>query len=228
MITCEVIRDLLPLYRDEAVSISSVALIEEHLKACEGCKSALAALEEDARGNSNPIQQDKMRTHQGFQGRRLKRNANTLIACIIIVLGVAFICGLYIQNANHIGATVPYEDMQFIDVQVDYQQQTVDIVTRSKSPHISAASIAIRENDEMVRLVFITCRELLLSKWEASRVVAIERGFRAFQPEVLPEEALIYKPFDRCEIYYVNELEINVEADYERLRSEGKPIRIGE
>jgi len=35
---CEVIRDLLPLYVDGVASEESRALIEEHLKTCEGCR----------------------------------------------------------------------------------------------------------------------------------------------------------------------------------------------
>lgn len=38
MIECEVIRDLLPLYIDEACSEKSRELVEEHLKTCEGCR----------------------------------------------------------------------------------------------------------------------------------------------------------------------------------------------
>ena len=36
-ITCSVVKDLLPLYVDDALSPDSRAVVEEHLEGCEGC-----------------------------------------------------------------------------------------------------------------------------------------------------------------------------------------------
>ena len=41
---CEVIRDLLPLYADAAVSPASCRLVEEHLAGCPGCRRELEQL----------------------------------------------------------------------------------------------------------------------------------------------------------------------------------------
>ncbi len=43
---CEVIRDLLPLYADEACSEKSRALVEEHLDECPDCRALLGELRE--------------------------------------------------------------------------------------------------------------------------------------------------------------------------------------
>ncbi len=43
--SCEVIKDLLPLYHDGVCSIESKALVDEHLAVCESCVSELAAME---------------------------------------------------------------------------------------------------------------------------------------------------------------------------------------
>ena len=40
-ITCEIIKDLLPLYHDNVCSEDSRKLIEEHLSACEKCRDEL-------------------------------------------------------------------------------------------------------------------------------------------------------------------------------------------
>ncbi|HEY2493544.1 MAG TPA: zf-HC2 domain-containing protein [Paenibacillus sp.] len=37
-ISCEIIKDLLPLYYDEVCSKESVAIVEEHLAACQSCQ----------------------------------------------------------------------------------------------------------------------------------------------------------------------------------------------
>lgn len=43
-LTCDVIRDLLPLYAEGLASADTAALVEEHLAACKGCQKALAEL----------------------------------------------------------------------------------------------------------------------------------------------------------------------------------------
>ncbi|MDO4565232.1 MAG: zf-HC2 domain-containing protein [Clostridia bacterium] len=48
---CEIIQDLLPLYADELASPSTRELVEEHLKDCEACKSALDGM----RGEKKPV-----------------------------------------------------------------------------------------------------------------------------------------------------------------------------
>ena len=40
-VSCDVIRDLLPLYTDQAASADTVALVEEHLASCPACREEL-------------------------------------------------------------------------------------------------------------------------------------------------------------------------------------------
>jgi len=46
-VTCNVIRDLLPVYHDDICSPDSRALVEEHLHGCEKCRAELAAMDAD-------------------------------------------------------------------------------------------------------------------------------------------------------------------------------------
>lgn len=43
-ITCEIIKDILPLYVDNAVSMDTKAMVEEHLAECESCKKEAEAM----------------------------------------------------------------------------------------------------------------------------------------------------------------------------------------
>jgi len=45
-ISCEIIKDLLPLYYDGVCSSESRALVEEHLAECDNCKSELLSMGE--------------------------------------------------------------------------------------------------------------------------------------------------------------------------------------
>jgi len=49
-VSCEIVRDLLPLYLDGVCSNDSNAAIDEHLLACENCKAELQAMQ-----NSFPL-----------------------------------------------------------------------------------------------------------------------------------------------------------------------------
>lgn len=46
-ISCQVIKDLLPLYHDDVCSNESKAMVEEHLSNCESCKAELQAIDEN-------------------------------------------------------------------------------------------------------------------------------------------------------------------------------------
>lgn len=46
-VTCDVIRDLLPVYHDDICSQDSRTLVEEHLQGCDACREELRILKED-------------------------------------------------------------------------------------------------------------------------------------------------------------------------------------
>jgi predicted anti-sigma-YlaC factor YlaD len=44
-VSCDIIKDLLPLYHDGVCSNDSKAMIAEHLAGCDGCKAELEAMD---------------------------------------------------------------------------------------------------------------------------------------------------------------------------------------
>ena len=54
-ISCEVIRDLLPLYVDDVLSPDSRALVEEHLGTCADCADQYHLLKEPVSSSSPPL-----------------------------------------------------------------------------------------------------------------------------------------------------------------------------
>lgn len=46
-VSCEIVKDILPLYHDDVCSKESRALIEEHIKECTKCREMLSALADD-------------------------------------------------------------------------------------------------------------------------------------------------------------------------------------
>lgn len=52
-ITCEVIKDLLPLYHDHVCCEDSRILVEEHLKTCESCRKELNIMDTELKIEHN-------------------------------------------------------------------------------------------------------------------------------------------------------------------------------
>ena len=52
-ISCEIIKDLLPLYHDNVCSEKSCKLVEKHLETCEECKLELSKIDTDIKGVNN-------------------------------------------------------------------------------------------------------------------------------------------------------------------------------
>ncbi len=77
-ISCDVIRDLLPLYKDRVCSEKSMDLVEEHLPECEDCRRYLEAMDEEL-----PPIKDEL----PCDARDFKKIANRLTLARIIPLG---------------------------------------------------------------------------------------------------------------------------------------------
>lgn len=88
-ISCEVVKDLLPLYVDDVLSDDSRELVEEHLKTCEECSSLYANL----KGNDDFIHEknrkDKAAIKKVKQKIFIKRIATSFISALCIA-AVAF------------------------------------------------------------------------------------------------------------------------------------------
>lgn len=80
-ISCEVIRDLLPLYNDGACSKESVTLIDEHLKECPECMGELGKLKEDT-----AVQLIKLEGKEiiGAYRRNVLKKAMLFMLCFIV------------------------------------------------------------------------------------------------------------------------------------------------
>lgn len=86
-ISCNVIRDLLPLYEDGAVSEDTAELVREHLKDCPDCREELRKLRTPI---SVPPEEDG-ELWERFEARREKqrRKRRIWIACALSLLAAA-------------------------------------------------------------------------------------------------------------------------------------------
>lgn len=124
-LSCEIIKDLIPLYIDDVCSKETAAAIEEHIKECPDCKALLESMKEDLpiNGNSNSSSEEE-KALIGKIKKTVDRKNNTIkficiaICAAVIVVGALFILPLKRIPAQSIAIdfnkadiTVPDDDM---------------------------------------------------------------------------------------------------------------------
>ncbi|GBF75676.1 hypothetical protein PA598K_04097 [Paenibacillus sp. 598K] len=93
-ISCEIIRDLLPLYHDGVCSNDSKALVEEHLAYCDSCRADLEAMTQrlplnDAKQNmyeAEAVKNLSIRWKKGMMKSLVKGSLLTLAIIVLVVL----------------------------------------------------------------------------------------------------------------------------------------------
>lgn len=106
-VSCEIIKDLLPLYLDGVLSEESNKLVDEHLQLCIECKEYYNQLKE----SDITIKQTKSADDKAAI-KRIRRKINTkqlLLGCITALV-IASLCLGISYKINVIGFYVPYEN----------------------------------------------------------------------------------------------------------------------
>ncbi len=93
-ISCNIIKDLLPLYHDGVCSDESKAMVEEHLSHCENCRNELAAMDnfpiisrnEKNISEAHEIKQLSKRWKKGMIKSALKGVVFTLLTVAAVLL----------------------------------------------------------------------------------------------------------------------------------------------
>ena len=82
-VSCDVIRDLLPLYTDQAASADTVALVEEHLASCPACREELGRL-----GTALPAEPEGVEPLRRFKRRWRRRQVLIAVTAAVVAAAV--------------------------------------------------------------------------------------------------------------------------------------------
>ncbi|MGL5329541.1 MAG: zf-HC2 domain-containing protein [Peptostreptococcaceae bacterium] len=108
-VSCEVIKDLLPLYHDQVCSEESKAIVELHLIQCKHCREELKLIENDLdlidMKSSKEDKEDLINISQKLKSRRLK----SILIGIIISLSLFVIADVSIRYFVFVKPTTPIE-----------------------------------------------------------------------------------------------------------------------
>ena len=101
MISCDVIRDLLPLYADDLLSQCSRELVEAHIDACPECKEMLDAMLRPL--DPEPAEED---FRDALRKNRRKQRRRIILVCALTVL--ACVLGWWIYMETHFYGETPH------------------------------------------------------------------------------------------------------------------------
>ena len=107
-LSCEIVRDLLPLYCDNACSEESRQAVEGHLQGCAGCREELRLMEGEIKGQSACPEEKKLAEAAARVWKRGKKLA-FLRGGLLALLAVALLFGGY--GAVHWFSTVDGADV---------------------------------------------------------------------------------------------------------------------
>ena len=87
--SCDLIRDLLPLYCDRVCSKDSAEAVQEHISSCEECKNIYIGMQQSVSMDRARFEKQQLASMQEVKKKIKKRN--TISASIGIVAGILFV-----------------------------------------------------------------------------------------------------------------------------------------
>ncbi len=92
-LSCNIVRDLLPLYCDNVLEAESMIEVEEHLQDCEACRALYEDMEKDIFSKATVVKEKYVPEIKKLL-KRVKRK-NYVIAGILLVVGVLLFAPLW-------------------------------------------------------------------------------------------------------------------------------------
>lgn len=139
-ITCDVIKDLLPLYHDDVCSLDSCQMIEEHIDKCEECRVELEKYDIEMKGVNNmleakPLMDIRKRWKTDKKKSFIKGMALVSIIGAVISSFIYHVDGNYIDENGFLVESFGFIPLTFflgLIALVSISILLVDIIARNK------------------------------------------------------------------------------------------------
>lgn len=178
-ISCDIIRDLLPLYAEDLVSEDSKKLVDEHLSGCDDCTKLLGKLKKET---PLTIETD---THALNHVRRtiIRRRGLSIVASVLTLITIAGFVVSYLFAPFQLTAEQALDDFYVREdgaVVIDYSSA---VVGRSRAGH----------NENWFLIQYSTRYDM----WKGNNRKSLEQTFGA-DGIITEEERLRYENIDIC------------------------------
>lgn len=213
-ITCEIIRDILPLYVDEAVSRDTKELVEEHLFICEACREEAEMMKKTmvlpVHKNVRTLDQEILKK---WRNKWLTKKVIIAVVSICATLGVA--AGVYSAMVLP-ELFIPYDEEKFQIVEESgklYAEYLGDCYDGTKA----IAPIEVNVNGEKQTIVCFSYYDSPWSRYLEPKIVSeknrAETDKRCFLGETGKIDQVYYGEFD------IEDMAIKEQPFHEQLSS---------
>lgn len=196
-ITCEIIRDILPLYVDEAVSRDTKELVEEHLFTCEACREEVEMMKKTmvlpVHKSVRTLDQEILKK---WRNKWLTKKVVIAVVSICATLGVA--AGVYSAMVLP-ELFIPYDEEKFQIVEESgklYAEYLGDCYDGTKA----IAPIEVNVNGEKQTIVCFSYYDSPWSRYLEPKIVSeknrAETDKRCFLGETGKIDQVYYGEFD--------------------------------
>lgn len=141
-ITCHVIRDLLPLYVDDALSEDTKTLVNEHLAFCKGCQQELTNMKKPVvLPGFQKAQEQDAEMIRGLQRKLLKKRV-FIVTLSILLTAIILLSGFYFLLIR--GLPISYDQVEITSEIIDRELEDSVPLWILHARNISGKPIAIK------------------------------------------------------------------------------------
>ncbi|MBM6802478.1 zf-HC2 domain-containing protein, partial [Mediterraneibacter glycyrrhizinilyticus] len=93
-ISCNIIKDILPLYLDGVVSDDTRQMVEEHLRTCDQCREEAVTLKQDVvLPASKSVRLAETEVVRGLKKKLFRKKF--LVSAVSVIITIAILAGVY-------------------------------------------------------------------------------------------------------------------------------------
>lgn len=111
-ISCDVIRDLIPLYIDDICSEQSKRLIEDHIDDCENCRKALECARTNISSDQSEITPDEQVGPENPFVKVKRKHRICVAVAIVVTIFIMTVFWLLVENVGYLNQHV-FENSSF-------------------------------------------------------------------------------------------------------------------
>ena len=115
-LSCDIIKDLLPLYAEKLTSDDTNIIVEEHIETCIDCKKELESLRNPKKIPMDTNVEPLKNLERKLSKKRIQTIAlTTALVLLVVVIGMAYLTSpKYLPYSNDIVSLTAYEDGKII------------------------------------------------------------------------------------------------------------------
>lgn len=177
-ISCEIIRDLLPLYVDEVCSGDSRDLVENHLAGCENCRAELNDMKDDL-----PQQKVIAEEADSLKAARKAQNRSTVkgIMCTLVVVLFLIAVGVFLCHPD-VAFPVEPSRMQ-VEAACQLENGNIYFMWSMKDGSLGERTRAYREKDGAMYVIPLGPLIELHSMFWHNIPDSYEKGVKIIHPD---------------------------------------------